>query len=172
MKRYWWKLGNYVILMLATILSSLVADFVWLVVESALSFTPLIEGVLGLVFNLLVCGAVVLVFAIKDGYAKRAFSLKVNLAGGGLFVVLHGVLYWLIPLVGPLGGDLADLLYYGNEIAYAEVDPTPFLLRLVCVIAMDVLFYIPLMTLGDHLGVRSYREEIQELKEEHTKKRP
>lgn len=165
MNKYWSKLGHYVILMLATTAFSFVADFVWLVAESALTLSPLTEGILGFGFRLLICAAVMLFFASKEGYEQRRFSLSVNLIGGGLYLLLHSGLTYLLPAVGPLGVALAELIYYGDRIAYTDIDPVPPLLCLIGTAVTDALFTIPMMSLGNWWGVWSHRQEIRDIKE-------
>ena len=56
------------------------------------------------------------------------------------------------------------------QCAYA-IDSIPPLLVMLCAVIVDALVYIPLSILGDLWGVRIYESDMQELKEDHEKRK-
>ena len=171
-KPYWSKAGHLFVALLASVAISFVGSFLGLLLDAVLPLPPFWERVLGLGISLLCSGGTVVFFSYQEGNSRRRFSLQTAILGGGLYLLIHGPLSLLLPtplVAGYAAVDLAGILYYGNTM-YA-IDSIPPLLVMLCTVIADVLVYIPLSVLGDLWGVRIYESDVQELKEDHEKRK-
>ena len=171
-KPYWNKAGNLFVALLASVAISFAGGFLGLLLDAIMPLSPLWDRVMGLGISFLCSAGAIVFFSYQEGNNRRQFSLKVAFLGGGLYLLIHGPLSLLFstPLVaGYMAVDLASVFYYGNA-AYA-IDSIPPLLVMLCAVIVDALVYIPLSILGDLWGVRIYESDMQELKEDHEKRK-
>ncbi len=172
-KPYWNKAGNLFIAFLASVGVGFVGSFLRLPLYAIVQVSPLWERVMGLGISLLCSGGAAVFFGYQEGYNRRRFSLRTALLGGALYLLIHAVPTLLSGgsalVCGYVATDLASIFFYGN-VAYA-VDPLPPLLVLACAAAVDALVYIPLTTLGDWWGAHIYASDVQELQEDHEKRK-
>lgn len=173
MKPYWAKVGWYTVVVLASyLISLLVVGFGCdVLLQAVVSAEPIVWRIVAVVLSALIGVGVTLYVAIRDGYARRTASLKVDVLGGVLFIPLQALVAAVLggaPLVtGYLPASIAKLIFFVNQPMYSEtMDPIPSVLMLVCTVAVVPLVYIPSMVYGTRLGVQVYEDEIAELKEE------
>ena len=172
MKPYWAKAGWYTVVVLASyLISLLVVGFGCdVLLQAVVSAEPIVWRIVAVVLSILIGVGVTLYVAIRDGYAKRTSSLKVDVLGGVLFIPLQALVVTVLggaPYVtGYLPASMAKLIFFANQPMYSEtMDPIPSVLTLLCTVAVVPLVYIPSMVYGTRLGVRVYEDEIAELKE-------
>lgn len=177
MKPYWAKAGWYAVIVLVSFLVSLlVVDFgVGILLHSAINALPVVWRIVDVVLDVFVAAGVTLYFAVRDGYDKRAVSHKVNGLGGLLFMGLQALValpFGSIYLTGHLAYSLASLIYFGNGSIFEEsLGSAPPAIIFLCMLAAVPLVYMPAMMVGTRLGVRQYQQEIEELKEDHKKRK-
>ena len=177
MKPYWAKAGWYAVIVLVSFLVSLLAvDFgIGILLHSAVEAQPVVWRIVDVVLDVLIAVGVTLYFAVRDGYDKRAVSHKVNILGGLLFMGLQALValpFGAIYITGHLPYSLASLVYFGNGSIFEEtLGSAPPAIVFLCMLAAVPLVYMPAMVVGTHLGVKQYRQEIDELKEDHEKRR-
>lgn len=177
MKPYWAKAGWYAVIVLVSFLVSLlVVDFgVGILLHSAIDAPPVVWRIVDTVLDVFVAVGVTLYFAVRDGYDKRAVSHKVNVLGGLLFMGLQALValpFGAIYITGHLPYSLASLIYFGNgSILEEALGAAPPAIIFLCMLAAVPLAYMPAMMVGTRLGVRQYQQEIEELKEDHEKRK-
>lgn len=177
-KPYWAKAGWYAAAVLAAFVAGLlVVDFgIGMLLHSAIDAAPIVWRAVDVAADLLIAVGATLYFAIRDGYAKRAYSLKTEVWGGLLFALVHlpvAVLFGgAVYVTGHLPYSLASLIYYGNQSIFEEtLGSAPPALILLCMLAAVPLVYFPAMAWGTRLGARLYRQEVEELKEDHLQRK-
>lgn len=177
MKPYWAKAGTYAAaVLLSFVVSLLVVDFgVGILLHSAIDAQPIVWRIVDVVLDVLIAVGVTLYFAIRDGYAKRAASLKQDIGGGLLFMGLQlpvsllfgGAIY----VTGHLAYTVASLIHFGNGSVFEEsLGSAPPALILLCMLAAVPLVYMPAMVWGTRLGARAYRQEVEELVADHEQR--
>ena len=177
MKPYWAKAGWYAAaVLLSFVVSLLVVDFgVGILLHSAIDAQPIVWRIVDTVLDVLVAVGVTLYFAIRDGYANRTVFHKVDVLGGLLFMALQTLValpFGAIYITGHLPYSLASLIYYGNGSIFEEsLGSAPPALILLCMLAAVPLVYMPAMMVGTRLGARQYQQEMDELKEDHEKRK-
>lgn len=177
MKPYWAKAGWYAVIVLVSFLVSLlVVDFgIGILLHSAVEAQSVVWRIVDVVLDVLIAVGVTLYFAVRDGYDKRAVSHKVDALGGLLFMGLQALValpFGAIYITGHLPYSLANLIYFGNGSIFEEaLGSAPPALILLCMLAAVPLVYVPVMMVGTHLGIRQYQQEIDELKEDHEKRK-
>ena len=178
MKPYWAKAGWYAVIVLASFLVSLlVVDFgCGMLLRSVITAEPIVWRIVDVVLDVFIAAGVTLYFAVREGYDKRIYSVKTVEWGGVLFALMQlpvsllfgGAIY----VTGHLPYSLASLIYYGNQSIFEEtLGSAPPPLILLCMVAAIPLVYMPTMMIGTRLGVRQYQQEIDELKEDHEKRK-
>ncbi len=178
MKPYWARMGLYVIvLMVSFLVSFLVIAFGCdVLLQAMIPAEPIVWRIVAVVLSALIGVGVTLYFAIRDGYAKRAASFRVDVLGGLLLIPLQLLVVLLLGgasyATGYLPASIAKLIFFANQPMFAEtLEMVPPALTLLCTVAAVPLVYIPAMVWGTRLGVRVYEEEIAELKEENAHKK-
>lgn len=177
MKPYWAKAGSYaVIVPVSFFVSLLVVGFgCGILLQAAIPAEPIVWRVVEAVLNLLICVGVTLYLAVREGYNKRRSSCKADVIGGLLFVLMQTLValpLGTVYIVGTLPWSVASLIYFGNQPMFvSELDAAPMLLTLLCMVAAVPLVYIPAMMWGTRRGARLYQREIDELKEDHEKRK-
>lgn len=177
MKPYWAKAGGYaVIVPVSFLVSLLVVDFgVGILLHSAIDAPPVVWRIVDVVLDMFVVVGVALYFAVRDGYDKRAVSHKVNILGGLLFMGVQALValpFGAIYITGHLPYSLASLVYFGNGSIFEEtLGSAPPVIIFLCMLAAVPLVYIPTMMAGTRLGARLYKREIDELKEDHERRK-
>ena len=177
MKPYWAKAGWYAAaVLLSFVFSLLVVDFgIGILLHSAMDAQPIVWRIVDVVLDVLIAVGVTLYFSTRDGYAKRVVSPKADALGGLLFMALQTLValpFGAIYITGHLPYSLASLIYYGNGSIFEEsLGSAPPALILLCMLAAVPLVYMPAMMVGTRLGVRQYQQEIDELKEDHEKRK-
>lgn len=176
MKPYWGRTGWYAASVLVSFLIGLlVVDFgCGMLLRSAIPAAPIVWRIVEVVLDLMISVGVTLFFAIRDGYDKRFSSVKMDVQCGLLFLLMQlliatplGTIY----VTGHLPYTVASLIYFGNASIFAEtVESVSPMLLLLCMVAAVPLVYMPVMMLGTRLGARQYRQEIEELKEDHQRR--
>lgn len=176
-KPYWAKAGWYAVIVLVSFLVSLlVVDFgVGILLHSAIDAPPVVWRIVDVVLDVFVAVGVTLYFSVRDGYDKRAVSHKVNVLGGLLFMGLQALValpFGTIYITGHLPYSLASLIYFGNGSIFEEtLGSAPPAIIFLCMLAAVPLVYMPAMMVGTRLGVRQYQQEIEELKEDHERRK-
>lgn len=177
MKPYWAKAGTYAAaVLLSFVVSLLVVDFGCdMLLRSAIEAPPILWRWVDVVADVLVGVGVTLYFAIRDGYAKRAASLKQDIGGGLLFMAAQALVALPIGAVyvtGHLAYTASGLIYFGNGSLFEEsLGSAPPALILLCMLAAVPLVYMPAMVWGTRLGARAYRQEVEELKADHEQRK-
>ena len=177
MKPYWAKAGTYAAaVLLSFVVSLLVVDFGCdMLLRSAIEAPPILWRWVDVVADVLVGVGVTLYFAIRDGYAKRAASLKQDIGGGLLFMAAQALVALPIGAVyvtGHLAYTASSLIYFGNGSIFEEsLGSAPPALILLCMLAAVPLVYMPAMVWGSRLGARAYRQEVEELKADHEQRK-
>ena len=177
MKPYWAKAGWYAVIVLVSFLVSLlVVDFgVGILLHSAIDAPPVVWRIVDVVLDVFVAAGVTLYFAVRDGYDKRAVSHKVNVLGALLFMGLQALValpFGAIYITGHLPYSLASLIYFGNGSIFEEaLGAAPPAIIFLCMLAAVPLVYMPAMVVGTRLGVKQYRQEIDEWKEDHERRK-
>lgn len=177
MKPYWAKAGWYAAaVLLSFVVSLLVVDFgVGILLHSAIDAQPIVWRIVDVVLDVFIAVGVTLYFSTRDGYAKRSVSHRTDVLGGLLFMglqVLVALPTGAIYITGHLPYSLASLIYFGNSSIFEEsLGSAPPALILLCMLAAVPLVYVPAMMVGARLGVRQYQQEIDELKEDHERRK-
>lgn len=177
MKPYWAKAGWYAAaVLLSFVVSLLVVDFgVGILLHSAIDAPPIVWRIVDTVLDVFIAVGVTLYFAIRDGYAKRSVSRKADALGGLLFMGLQALVALptgAIYITGHLPYSLASLICFGNGSIFEEsLGSAPPALILLCMLAAVPLVYMPAMMAGTRLGVRQYQQEMDELKEDHERRK-
>lgn len=177
MKPYWAKAGWYAAaVLLSFVVSLLVVDFgIDILLHSAIDAPPIVWRIVDTVLDVCIAVGMTLYFSIRDGYAKRSVSHKTDALGGLLFMGIQALVALptgAIYITGHLPYSLASLLYFGNGSIFEEsLGSAPPALILLCMLAAVPLMYMPAMMAGTRLGVRQYRQEMDELKEDHERRK-
>ena len=172
MKPFWAKQGSYFVLSSVTVLTTTAAAFVEIIVLAATSFSTEVDVWISFALAMAAHVAAILVLSVREGYEKRAFSLRFHLLTGAVFVMWHAVLSLLCQCAwfssGLLYANISDLLCYYLKIVTVQGKSRPLMINWIGVILGDVCVILPLATLGNWLGARKYRREVQEMKEVHA----
>lgn len=174
MKPFWAKQGSYFVLSAVTTLTTLAVSFVELIVLAATSFSAEVNVWISFALAMVAHVAAILVLSVREGYEKRAFSLRFHLLTGAVFVVWHGFLSWLCQCAwfssGLLYANISDLLCYYLKIVTVPGGSRPLLINLISVLLGDLCVILPMAMLGNWLGARKYRNEVEDMRDDHEAK--
>lgn len=174
MKPFWAKQGSYFALSSVTTLTAMAASFLEILVVAATAFSPEVDLWVSFVMAMAIHTAVILVLSIREGYERRAFSLRFHLWTGAVFVIWHGVLSWLCQCAwfssGLLYANISDLLCYYLKIVTVQGKGRPLLIDLASVLLGDICVILPLTIVGNWLGARKYRREVEQMRDDHEAK--
>ena len=139
-----------------------------MVLRAAIPATPITWRVIETVLDLLITVVAAWYFASQEGYSKRKSSGKICVGGGLLFLLVQLPVALVVPAAaGPLATTVAELIYFGNQSFYSgSLEPTPPLIRLACMVAIDLLVVIPAVTVAERVGAKAYEKEKAALIEE------
>lgn len=169
-KPYWARTGLYTA---ATFVSFLVSFIVvgflcGVVLRAAIPAQPLVWRVIETALDLLITVAAAWYFASQEGYSKRTANGKTCVGGGFLFLLVQLPVALVMPAAaGPLASTLSQLIYFGNQSIFSgQLESPPPLLRLACMVVVDLLVLIPVMAIAERAGARVRQKEIAALIEE------
>ena len=174
MKPFWAKQGSYFVLSAVTILTTMAASFLEIIVVAATAFSAEVDLWVSFVLAMVIHTAAILVLSIREGYERRAFSLRFHLWTGAVFVIWHGVFSWLCQCAwfssGLLYANISDVLSYYLKIVTVQGKSRPLLINLASVLLGDVCVILPLAIVGNWLGARKYQKEVREMQDDHEAK--
>lgn len=172
-KPYWARTGLYTAATFVSFLVSLivVGFLCGVVLRAAIPAQPLVWRVIETALDLLITVAAAWYFASQEGYSKRRYSGKICMGGGLLFLLVQLPVALVVPAAaGPLAATVAELIYFGNQSFYSgSLEPTPPLIRLGCMVAIDLLVVIPTAIVAERVGAKVRQKEIAALIEEAKK---
>lgn len=170
-KPFWAKQGSYFVLSTVTTLTAIVAAFIEIIVVAATAFSAEVNLWISSVLAMTIHTVVILLLSIREGYEKRAFSLQFHLWTGAVFVIWHGVLSWLCQCAwfssGLLYSNISDVFCYYLRIVTVQGKGRPLLVNLISVLLGDLCVILPMAILGNWLGSRKYRREVEQMKNNH-----
>lgn len=162
-KPYWARTGLYTAVTFVSFLVSLiVVGFGFgVLLRAAIPAPPVVWRGIELAADGLITVGVTWYFASREGYDKRTANAKTCVGGGLLFLLMQLPAALVVPAAaGPMASSLAQLIYFGNQSDYAaSLESAPPLLRLGCMVAVDLCVLIPAMAVGERRGAKAYERE-------------
>lgn len=174
MKRYLHKQGEFFIAIMATIVTGLLAAWLALPIKAALPLSAIAERLIDTLLTLIISICAIMEIAFRVGREKRTFSLRFNAVNGIVFTVWHFVFAWVCQAAwfsaGFLHFEVADWLCWALEMQEPQGKTFPLGFYMLGVLVVDALIIVPLTTLGNYLGARKHRIEVQKMQEDHARR--
>lgn len=160
MKNYFTKLGTYALDYIAAMWVGILVLFIALYpIELIVELTPLAERIVRA--SLCTVGTTVWLFisAHRIGYKSKAFKFPTVIAALLTLFVLQQVLSVVTDYVIYIAGatnDLAEAVRFGNRVTGLEA---PGYVKYLCLLALDLLLFIPAVLTGEYLGARKRQKD-------------